>query len=300
MKIKGWLLYIWKASLVAVVFFPLVASAQDIYKWKDKKGQWHFSDQAPPPNASNVEQRSVPRLIPYELRKDRPCSPFEPGEIRHFKANRPSEDFFHLELIDLSLQRVESSTTTSSFSWKLTVKNNSTRRDAFGGVIKLLDCYDFPVAEQPIKWTALRPGEQTTVNGIIAVAATTALKVGRFSGSWSGLNSSKSAEPEKRAAPAMAPMSRPADLRIYWTQLQNTSTGIFFYGEVMNAGGRTASHVTVSFIIKTEHGATVTRDVATTEPATLRPGETGFFRKRVPFLTGVGGHSWTSKAEYSE
>ena len=33
--------------LVLLVLFIPVALAQQIYKWKDKKGQWHFSDHPP-------------------------------------------------------------------------------------------------------------------------------------------------------------------------------------------------------------------------------------------------------------
>jgi len=33
--------------LVLLVLFSTVAFAQQIYKWKDKKGQWHFSDHPP-------------------------------------------------------------------------------------------------------------------------------------------------------------------------------------------------------------------------------------------------------------
>jgi len=33
--------------LVLLVLFSSVAFAQQIYKWKDNKGQWHFSDNPP-------------------------------------------------------------------------------------------------------------------------------------------------------------------------------------------------------------------------------------------------------------
>ncbi len=33
--------------LVLLVVFSTVAFAQQIYKWKDNKGQWHFSDHPP-------------------------------------------------------------------------------------------------------------------------------------------------------------------------------------------------------------------------------------------------------------
>jgi len=34
--------------LVLLFLFSSIAAAQQIYKWKDNKGQWHFSDHPPP------------------------------------------------------------------------------------------------------------------------------------------------------------------------------------------------------------------------------------------------------------
>jgi flagellar motility protein MotE (MotC chaperone) len=34
--------------IVLIVLFAFTASAQQIFKWKDNKGQWHFSDTPPP------------------------------------------------------------------------------------------------------------------------------------------------------------------------------------------------------------------------------------------------------------
>jgi len=42
-------------------------SAQTVYRWEDDRGVVHFSD-APPPNAKNVEKRSMPRAPKPSIR----------------------------------------------------------------------------------------------------------------------------------------------------------------------------------------------------------------------------------------
>jgi len=44
--------------LVSLVLTASVASAQQIYKWKDKKGQWHFSD-APPAEVKTERMKGM-------------------------------------------------------------------------------------------------------------------------------------------------------------------------------------------------------------------------------------------------
>lgn len=58
--------------LVLLVLFSSVAFAQQIFKWKDKKGQWHFSD-APPPGVTgekvrglDISPKSSPAISPYD------------------------------------------------------------------------------------------------------------------------------------------------------------------------------------------------------------------------------------------
>ncbi len=58
-------------SIVLLVLFASTASAQQIFKWKDKKGQWHFSD-TPPPGVTakkvkglDISPKSSPATFPY-------------------------------------------------------------------------------------------------------------------------------------------------------------------------------------------------------------------------------------------
>lgn len=282
------------ALAILLVLFASILSAQTIYKWKDEKGQWHFS-QTPPPNAQGVEKRSMPMPMALELPKEAPCSSFELGEIRRFKAYRPSDDFPLLQMTDFSMQLLEANRSHYVFSWKLSVKNNSTDREAVSGTVKLLDCYDFPITEQQIAAVAIRPGEEHGFGDRVVISMPTALKVGRFSASYGGVKSARSADKETRPDPYRKP-----DVRVYYTQLQDLGDGIYFVGEVHNVGSATARNVKVSFSITNDRAMDVGKDTAEVAPSELRPGQTGMFRKRVLFLTTNRGYGWYSKAESSE
>jgi hypothetical protein len=57
--------------VVLLVLFAFTASAQQIYRWKDKKGQWHFADTAPPGVTAekvrglDISPKSSPATSPY-------------------------------------------------------------------------------------------------------------------------------------------------------------------------------------------------------------------------------------------
>ena len=57
--------------LVLLSLFSSVAPAQQIYKWKDNKGQWHFADTAPPGVTAekvrglDISPKSSPATSPY-------------------------------------------------------------------------------------------------------------------------------------------------------------------------------------------------------------------------------------------
>mgnify|MGYP000885099534 FL=1 len=47
------------AALIAALALGGAASAQSVYRWVDANGRVQYSDQPPPPDARNVQQRSV-------------------------------------------------------------------------------------------------------------------------------------------------------------------------------------------------------------------------------------------------
>ena len=60
--------------VVLLVFLAPTALAQQIYKWKDGKGRWHFSNA--PPSGTTVEKvmegRSVPKAVPARFLNQNP------------------------------------------------------------------------------------------------------------------------------------------------------------------------------------------------------------------------------------
>ena len=63
MKIKPGLLW----SLFIVLAMPALGVAQEIYKWKDEKGQWHFSQTPSTPNGA--EKLNLPTPESAQLRR---------------------------------------------------------------------------------------------------------------------------------------------------------------------------------------------------------------------------------------
>ena len=47
------------AALIGTLALCGIASAQSVYRWVDANGRVQYSDQPPPPDAKNVQQRSV-------------------------------------------------------------------------------------------------------------------------------------------------------------------------------------------------------------------------------------------------
>lgn len=268
-----------------VLFLSSSVLAQTIYKWKNEKGNWHFG-QSPPVGVRETERRSLPQSkapTAIEPNPNEPsCSTFTIGETRQFKEFTPSTDFPHLQVSDFQVRLVDSNKEVSTFSYKLLVRNNSRQRDAVRGTFELLDCSGFSLAEEPIAAHAIAGGEEITITGSKAIFGATGLKVGRFQASFKG-----------------AP-KRSADVRVYYTQLQNTGSEIYFVGEVTNIGSSTAHNVKVTFMIKDERGSERPKDIVEVSPSDLKPGQTGIFRKRVFFLSDTRGYGWYSEAQWSE
>jgi len=70
--------------LVVLFLFSSVASAQQIYKWKDKKGQWHFSDHPPADvraeKVKGLDIGPIPPMPPQHAEPPRPAGGSESKE----------------------------------------------------------------------------------------------------------------------------------------------------------------------------------------------------------------------------
>lgn len=286
------------ASILLVVFFlmPSLSPAQQIYKWKDEKGNWRFSD-TPPPNAQGVEQRSMPQSLPYEMPKDEPCSVFKVGKTRKPKAARPSSDVPYLQIADFELRLLEAGNDSSKFSWKLTVRNTSPQRERVQGVVTLLNCEQFPIATDKSDVTAVAGGAEQIINGSKIIFGESSRKVGRFNISLGRLE-----PPPVQQPPQAASSQLKARVSVIASNLYRASdSNIYFSGEVYNAGSAVARNVKVSFAIKNESGVPVEKNIVTVEPSDLKPGGSGVFQKRVSgMISQPSGHSWFSEVEWSE
>lgn len=274
--------------LLTISLFSSSSSiAQTIYKWKDEKGNWRFSD-VPPTATPGVEQRSMPQSKksgtspPNPIADEPSCRVFKVGETRQFKEYTPSPDFPHLQMSDFQVRLVDASKDVSTFSYKLVIRNASRQRDAIQGTFELMDCNGFSLASEPVAAQAIAAGDEITVSGSKTVFGEAGLKVGRFRASFKG-----------------AP-KRTADVRVYYTQLQNVGSEIYFAGEVTNVGLAIARNVKVTFVIKDERGLERPKDIAEVSPPDLKPGQTGIFRKRMFFLSDTRGYGWYSEAQWSE
>ncbi len=81
--------------VVLLVLFAFTASAQQIYRWRDKKGQWHFSD-TPPPGVTakkvkglDISPKSSPATSPYS--KPSISSPAGSGSKEKTLSKLPTE-----------------------------------------------------------------------------------------------------------------------------------------------------------------------------------------------------------------
>ena len=167
--------------LGVAMFFGIIAtaaSAQDIYKWKDEKGQWHFSQTSPPNNVS-VEKFTLPSR-PTTLPADTPCSPFKPGETRRSLATDNS-DTSVVQIIDLSVKMIESRSGVARFAWKLIVKNNTARSPTVMGVFKLMDCEKFLIADDRLVSQIILSSREATIDGEKSIYGDAGARVGRFS-----------------------------------------------------------------------------------------------------------------------
>ena len=279
---------------ILLLLFASSLSAQTIYKWKDEKGTWHFG-QSPPSNAPAVEQRILPTPKPEDVPRSEPCSPFKVGETRPFKAFKPSPDFPHLQTKDFQMRLVEATKDHSTFSWRLTITNSAIEREGVRGTVTWKDCDGFVLAETALTPTAIGAGGEEIIAGNKTIFGPAASKVARFGASFSGQHPVRIEQQVKQTE-----SYKKLDVRVYYTQLQDVDSAIYFVGEVHNVGLARARRVIVIFTIKDERGTDVVKDKVETSPDELAPGQSGMFRKRVPQLSSPRGYGWHSKAEWSE
>ena len=93
--------------VVLLVLFASTALAQQIYKWRDKKGRWHFSDSPPPGTTvqkvkgTKAAPQSSPATSPYAKPSESPAAGSRSKEEAVSKLpGAPPSDVSRKDLID--------------------------------------------------------------------------------------------------------------------------------------------------------------------------------------------------------
>ena len=164
--------------ILALFFFAASpAFAQEVYKWKDDKGNWNFSH-TPPTGKSAEKPLWVDK--PIKLPRGLPCEPFKPGEAREPIAYDPGRNS-PVAMISAEVKMTDGDAQRARFAWKITVKEVSGRPQVVGGVVKMMDCEMFPIAEESLKLTRLEAYQQIVLTGDTQIIGDRANKVGRYS-----------------------------------------------------------------------------------------------------------------------
>jgi hypothetical protein len=163
--------------VLLLLLFSTSAAAQNLYKWKDDKGQWRLSTTPPEGRESDTLALKDPVGT---LPKEPPCASFKPGETRNATSyyrgvNTP------LEMVDMQLKRLDGDPGAGYFSWKVVVQNFSSFPVVAGGTVVLKDCSEFLIADATLPAMSLPPFATVTLDGTKVIGGPPTEKVGRFS-----------------------------------------------------------------------------------------------------------------------
>ena len=162
--------------LILPLLFASPLGAQEFYKWKDAKGQWHFSDTRPAGAAEKVSFNDAPmEVLPRAL----PCAAFAPGDTRAALGYGLGSDA-PIQIEDVQLKRLDGTAGGGQYSWKLVLQNSSDREVVARAVLKLVDCGESAIAEETLAPQTLAPLEARTVNGTKWIGGPEADRVARF------------------------------------------------------------------------------------------------------------------------
>jgi hypothetical protein len=296
---------IFLASLIAIILAAFSSGlAQDVYKWKDTKGQWKFSNTPPP----FQEQRDASGPI---VQHGTPCVPLKLGEVRQVKSFDRSATHPHLQAVGLQVKLIDISTYDQRprFAYRLQVNNSSDDDDQVFGGISFLDCSGTPLAALSLGGTQIRAGQRTELSGEVSIGPQTQnipvammKNVGRFSVVLKGADLAQGYQAPYAAydySAAYRNQSRGyGHVRILWTRLSGVVGESYVAGDVINAGHGRATNVRAKFTIHNPQGGVATTGTALVNPPDLEPRARGTFRERITLLD-LNGHSASSEAEWS-
>lgn len=235
------------SAVVMLVLFAFTASAQQIFKWKDKKGQWHFSD-TPPPGVTaekvkglDISPKSSPATSPFAIRSKYPPAGSGSKEEAASKIlnERPS---------DVPRKDIPSRWILSS-----------------GG--KPWESFDSEEACEIYKQRLIASTVQQVQTG-------STFSGGGFGGGFSFSSPSFSSYSpfigsHCHYSDEFKPSSKEADVIVVLTQVGRDQRGVIRYilaGRVFNRGQTTAKNVVVKYQIRNARGTTVRKGEIRTVP----------------------------------
>lgn len=161
--------------LLTLLVFPTLAGAQDIYKDKDEKGQWKFSN-APP--ADLQHQGSIAPVPGPD------CTPFKIGEARRLHSSVLRQSYPLLEIVSFELKLLDISPgprSAAQFEWRLQIRNSASYQEHFWAIVKFLDCSGFVLGEASLPQTPVPPGPVVEIFGRAKVDGVMSRTIGVFS-----------------------------------------------------------------------------------------------------------------------
>jgi hypothetical protein len=283
-----------KALLAIAIVMPNLSPAQEIYKSKDEKGQWKYS------NMPGSAEQSSTTIVPLP-QSGGDCKPFAVGEARELKSASSWSSHPTLQIMGLQVKLVDASTQATHFSWRMQIRNMSFRPESVFGDVNFLDCSGFLLGRSGIARTSVAPDRTIELSGRGSVWGKTAYSVGRFGVDLSGTPMPSSSVERTESLPLLR---MPPELTQFprvvlrWSRLEGVVGNSFVVGEVENTGPVQANEVRVGVVILSPKGIVVTNGTTDVSPSTLVPAARGSFRQRVT-LAGIQGYKVQVKPEWT-
>ena len=156
------------------------------------------------------------------------------------------------------------------FAWKITVKEVSGRPQVVGGVVKMMDCEMFPIAEESLKLTRLEAYQQIVLTGDTQIIGDRANKVGRYSVGI-GTPNAPPQNPSQQTQSRETSLPK-ADVVVVSSTLRlRASSELWLVGTIFNRGYQSARNVKIVPILTNLHGTRFPAFTIRLDPADIAP-----------------------------
>lgn len=273
---------------LAVLWLPAGLSAQTVYKWKDEKGQWVFSQN--PPAGKSAERVDMPAPEAGAIKNER-CEPFKVGEIRSRKEASKGGSSVLVE--DFQIKLLDQTATKASLSWSARLRNQGTTAEQLTVIVDVSDCQGFKLGGGARDGT-LAARQVATLSDIVTLSGSTAPTAGRFSVRLG--TSGNAADSTSASSPAVATEAK-AEVVIMSHRIESNSEGFWLVDRVRNRGRAPARSIRLTYRLRETSGAEVPGGSFYLDASDLAPGANAAFRQRLPQLHARSRVTATVEAE---